>query len=120
MSYYDDKIVSKDEIVERTLVSVAKPIVQGASSTILGVIGMIYAPSYAFVIFFKMILIVIGLSVTHSLVLVPLFLKFVLDLQNYFKQQRWCDKNIVSNNRESHAYVNNAIDIDNIDTVTHM
>ena len=66
--------------MERTLYSVSKPVVQGAISTLLGVVGMLYAPSEAFVIFFKMIFVVITLGVFHSLVLIPTFLTFVLDV----------------------------------------
>merc|ERR1712227_718265 len=71
---------NRDDTVERTLYSVSKPIIQGAITTTLGVEGMIYAPSEAFVIFFKMIFVVITLGVFHSLVLVPTFLTFILDL----------------------------------------
>ena len=73
---------SKDDIVERTLYSVSKPVIQGGISTLLGVIGMLYAPSEAFVIFFKMIFVVIALGFFHSLVLVPTFLTFILDMRS--------------------------------------
>ena len=62
---------------------------QGAISTLLGVVGMLYAPSEAFVIFFKMIFVVISLGVLHSLLLVPTFLSFVLDLVVSVRQK--CD-----------------------------
>merc|ERR1712227_651679 len=68
------------DTVERTLYSVSKPVIQGAISTLLGVVGMLYAPSEAFVIFFKMIFVVITLGIFHSLVLIPTFLSFMLDL----------------------------------------
>ena len=70
----------RDDIVERTLYSVSKPVIQGGISTLLGVVGMLYAPSEAFVIFFKMIFVVITLGIFHSLVLIPTFLSFMLDL----------------------------------------
>jgi len=75
--------VDKDEVVERTLVCVSKPVLQGALSTLLGVVGMLYAPSYSFIIFFKMVLIVITLGVVHSLFIVPLFFRFILDLVEF-------------------------------------
>ena len=68
------------DIVERTLYSVSKPVIQGGISTLLGVVGMLYAPSEAFVIFFKMIFVVITLGIFHSLVLIPTFLSFVIDV----------------------------------------
>ena len=51
------------------------------NASLLGVIGMLFAPSYAFIIFFKVFFIVISLGVFHSLVFVPLFVQFVLDLK---------------------------------------
>ena len=72
--------VDQEEVVERTMLCVYKPVLQGALSTLLGVIGMLYAPSYSFIIFFKVMFIVICLGLFHSLVLVPLFFRFILDL----------------------------------------
>ena len=45
------------------------PILQGAISTILGVIGLALAPSYIFLTFFKMVLLVIVLGALHGLIL---------------------------------------------------
>lgn len=53
------------------------PIVQGAISTILGVIGLALAPSYIFLTFFKMILLVIVLGALHGLILLPVLLSFL-------------------------------------------
>merc|ERR1719278_1736690 len=72
--------VEQEEVVERTMLCVYKPVLQGALSTLLGVIGMLYAPSYSFIIFFKVMFIVICLGLFHSLILVPLFFRFILDL----------------------------------------
>merc|ERR1712080_551619 len=76
----------KSQSVERTLMSVYKPVLQGACSTLPGVVGMLFSPSYAFVIFFKMILIVMFLGVIHSLILVPFLFQFILDLLAFFHQ----------------------------------
>ena len=78
-----------EDTVERTVYHVARPVIQSAVSTVLGVLGMLYAPSEAFVIFFKMIFVVISLGVLHSLLLVPTFLSFVLDLVVSVRQK--CD-----------------------------
>jgi hypothetical protein len=59
---------------------------QGAFSTILGVVGMLFAPSSSYLIFFKMIFIVICLGLVHSLVLVPVLLQLLLDTQSYLRQ----------------------------------
>merc|ERR1712176_1711785 len=74
------KDIDPEEIVERTLLSECKPVLQGALSTLLGVVGMLYAPSYSFVIFFKMIFIVMSLGLLHSLILVPILVRFILDV----------------------------------------
>ena len=47
---------------------------QGAVSTILGVIGLAFAPSYLFVTFFKMIFLVIVLGLLHGMILLPVLL----------------------------------------------
>jgi hypothetical protein len=44
---------------------------KGALSTILGVFGLAFAPSYLFVTFFKMIFLVIFLGVLHGMILLP-------------------------------------------------
>jgi len=49
---------------------------QGAGSTILGVFGLAFAPSYLFVTFFKMIFLVISLGIIHGIVLLPVLLSF--------------------------------------------
>ena len=82
-SHYIDrknKSESDDEIVEQTLLTVWKPVLQGALSTLLGVVGMLYAPCTAYVVVFKMMFIVITLGVVHSLILVPFLFRFILDL----------------------------------------
>lgn len=53
------------------------PILQGAISTILGVIGLALAPSYIFLTFFKMVFLVIVLGALHGLVLLPVLLSFL-------------------------------------------
>ena len=69
-----------EDTVERTVYHISRPVCQSAVSTVLGVLGMLFAPSEAFVIFFKMIFVVISLGILHSLLLVPTFLSFLLDV----------------------------------------
>jgi len=63
-----------DERVKNSLYGLGAPIVQGAVSTILGVIGLMLAPSYIFVTFFKMVFLVICLGALHGLFLLPVLL----------------------------------------------
>ena len=51
------------------------------NASLLGVIVRLFAPSHAFIIFFKVFFTVISLGVFHGLVFVPLFVQFVLDLK---------------------------------------
>ena len=50
---------SPDKKISASLYALGLPIIQGAISTILGVIGLAFAPSYLFITFFKMIFLVI-------------------------------------------------------------
>ena len=106
-----NKSESDDEIVERTLLSVWKPVLQGAISTLLGVVGMLYAPVTSFVIFFQMMFIVITLGVIHSLILVPLLFRFILDLLDCIRDN--CDKIKMIENKDDSA-------ISDMYAVTHM
>jgi len=63
-----------DEKVKNSLYGLGLPIVQGAISTILGVIGLMIAPSYIFITFFKMVFLVILLGAIHGLFLLPVLL----------------------------------------------
>ena len=62
---------------------------------------MLYAPSEAFVIFFKMIFVVVTLGVFHSLVLVPTFLTFALDVISTFSST--CDN--LSKTKSIYRYI---------------
>ena len=131
--------------MERTLYSVSKPVIQGGITTLLGVVGMIYAPSEAFVIFFKMIFVVITLGVFHSLVLVPTFLTFILDLIKFISISSRSSKSSFSvgssfNDSDSESYtgssetgsmsevncknekghLNLGFNEDSLDTISHM
>ena len=65
------------ERVKDSMYALGLPIVQGAISTILGVIGLALVPSYIFFTFFKMVLIVIVLGALHGLILLPVLLSFL-------------------------------------------
>ena len=63
-----------DERVRNSLYGLGLPIIQGAVSTILGVIGLMIAPSYIFITFFKMVFLVILLGALHGIFLLPVLL----------------------------------------------
>lgn len=65
------------ERVRDSMYALGYPILQGAISTILGVIGLALAPSYIFYTFFKMVLLVIVLGALHGLILLPVLLSFL-------------------------------------------
>lgn len=72
--YMSEEGKSPEERIAASLYALGLPIVQGAVSTILGVIGLAFAPSYLYVTFFKMIFLVIFLGAVHGLVLLPVLL----------------------------------------------
>ena len=65
------------ERVNDSMYALGMPISQGAITTILGVIGLGLAPSYIFITFFKMVLLVIVLGALHGLILLPVLLSFL-------------------------------------------
>eukprot|EP00096_Caligus_rogercresseyi_P015993 TRINITY_DN8504_c0_g1_i1.p1 TRINITY_DN8504_c0_g1~~TRINITY_DN8504_c0_g1_i1.p1 ORF type:complete len:352 (-),score=94.27 TRINITY_DN8504_c0_g1_i1:168-1223(-) len=70
----DTESSSPDERIRSSLYGLGLPIVQGATSTILGVLGLAFAPSYLFVTFFKMVFLVIVLGGLHGLIILPVLL----------------------------------------------
>lgn len=73
-SYMSSKSRRPDDKVREALYSLGMPIMQGATSTILGCIGLLLADSYIFLVFFKMILLVIFFGAMHGLFLLPVLL----------------------------------------------
>lgn len=63
----------KDRVKE-ALYSLGLPILQGSSSTILGVVALLLAQSYIFLVFFKMVFLVIFFGAMHGLFLLPVML----------------------------------------------
>ncbi|CAL8113391.1 unnamed protein product [Orchesella dallaii] len=73
-AYIAAKVDTPEERVKQCLYSLGLPIVQGAISTILGVIALLVAPSYIFITFFKVIFLVIFIAAMHGLLLLPVLL----------------------------------------------
>ncbi|XP_068145808.1 patched domain-containing protein 3 [Drosophila tropicalis] len=72
--YMSSKKRSPKARVREALHSLGLPIVQGSSSTILGIIALLLAQSYIFLVFFKMVFLVIFFGAMHGLFLLPVLL----------------------------------------------
>lgn len=72
--YMSSKCKLPKDRVREALYSLGLPIVQGSVSTILGVIALLLAESYIFLVFFKMVFLVIFFGAMHGLFLLPVML----------------------------------------------
>lgn len=110
-SYMSSKARRPDDKVKEALYSLGMPIMQGATSTILGCIGLLLADSYIFLVFFKMIFLVIFFGAMHGLFLLPVLLSLFgpgsctseLELQSEELNQE--GKLVAMEKSFSHAYV---------------
>ena len=68
---------NRNERVMSALEKVGVPILNGAFSSILGILMLAFASSYIFKSFFKTMLLVIVLGLAHSLLLLPVVLSFI-------------------------------------------
>lgn len=73
-AYMSSKAKTPNEKVSECLYSLGLPIVQGSFSTILGVVALLLADSYIFLVFFKMVFMVIFFGAMHGLFLLPVLL----------------------------------------------
>ncbi|KXJ68711.1 hypothetical protein RP20_CCG002034 [Aedes albopictus] len=73
-TYMSSKKRTPDERVREALYGLGRPIMQGSISTILGVIALLLADSYIFLVFFKMVFLVIFFGAMHGLFLLPVLL----------------------------------------------
>ncbi|XP_072010960.1 patched domain-containing protein 3-like isoform X1 [Engystomops pustulosus] len=99
------KSKANEKLIE-ALHSLGYPIVQGAVSTILGVIVLSAAESYIFRTFFKIIFLVIAFGMVHGLVFLPVFLTFFgscMKDNNIAKNKSNAEKQILGNEiKETH------------------
>jgi predicted RND superfamily exporter protein len=65
---------NSEERIRKTMYSLGLPILQGAVSTMIGVVLLIFVPSYIFQTFFKVIMLVMTISMGHGLFLLPVIL----------------------------------------------
>lgn len=73
-TYMSSKAKNPDDRVREALYSLGLPICQGSFSTILGVVALLLADSYIFLVFFKMVFLVIFFGAMHGLFLLPVLL----------------------------------------------
>lgn len=73
-AYMSSKSRIPNERVREALYSLGLPILQGSVSTILGVVALLFAESYIFLVFFKMVFLVIFFGAMHGLFLLPVML----------------------------------------------
>lgn len=73
-TYMTSKSRSSEERVREALYSLGMPIFQGSVSTLLSCIALLLARSYIFLVFFKMIFLVIVFGALHGLFLLPVLL----------------------------------------------
>lgn len=73
-TYMSSKKKSPKARVREALHSLGLPILQGSTSTILGIIALLLAQSYIFLVFFKMVFLVILFGAMHGLFLLPVLL----------------------------------------------
>ncbi|XP_031829952.1 patched domain-containing protein isoform X2 [Nomia melanderi] len=73
-AYMSSKQKTPDDRVRESLYSLGLPIVQGATSTILGLVALVLAGTYIFMVFFKMVFLVIFIGAMHGMFLLPVLL----------------------------------------------
>ncbi|XP_023294117.2 patched domain-containing protein 3 [Lucilia cuprina] len=73
-TYMSSKKKSPKARVRESFHSLGLPILQGSSSTILGIVALLLAQSYIFLVFFKMVFLVIFFGAMHGLFLLPVLL----------------------------------------------
>lgn len=86
-SYMSSEKTNPNEKLKSSLYAAGYPIFQGCISTVLGVSVLYFAPSYSFVIFFKIILLVMLFSSFHGLILLPVILTIGDSLYIYWKNR---------------------------------
>lgn len=76
-SYMSSKRKRPSHRISDAMYALGWPIVQGSVSTILGVIALLLAESYIFLVFFKMVFLVIFFGALHGLFLLPVMLSLL-------------------------------------------
>ncbi|XP_017877278.1 patched domain-containing protein 3 [Ceratina calcarata] len=93
-AYMSSKQKTPEERVKESLYSLGLPIVQGAASTILGLVALLLAGTYIFMVFFKMVFLVIFIGAMHGMFLLPVLLSL-------FGPSTYSDERIESEKRKA-------------------
>ncbi|KAJ9590428.1 hypothetical protein L9F63_016515, partial [Diploptera punctata] len=94
-AYMSSTAETPEERVKESLYALGLPIVQGASSTILAVVSLVLAGSYIFLVFFKMVFLVVFFGAMHGLFLLPVLLSlFGPGSCTSPKKKKLCEKDI--------------------------
>ncbi|XP_047741343.1 patched domain-containing protein 3-like isoform X2 [Hyalella azteca] len=73
-SYLAAKVGTPEERVRECMTSLGLPVMQGALSTLIGILPLMLIPSYMFTTFFKTVFLVIFFGTIHGIFLMPVFL----------------------------------------------
>ncbi|KAL7301622.1 hypothetical protein TKK_0005631 [Trichogramma kaykai] len=73
-AYMSSEKIHANDRVRECLYNLGLPIVQGAFSTILGLLALVLADTYIFLVFFKMVFLVVLIGSMHGLFLLPVLL----------------------------------------------
>lgn len=76
-AYMSSKEAESSGKTKESLFSLGLPVLQGATSTILGVGALLFVGSYIFLVFFKMIFLVTVIGAMHGIFLLPVLLSLV-------------------------------------------
>ncbi|MCL4130434.1 UNVERIFIED_CONTAM: hypothetical protein GTU68_030669 [Idotea baltica] len=73
-AYLTARVRTADDRVRECLYTLGLPVLQGGLSTIIGVLILVFAPSYIFLTFFKIVFLVIFFGIMHGTLLLPVML----------------------------------------------
>ncbi|XP_067131281.1 patched domain-containing protein 3-like [Centruroides vittatus] len=86
-AYKNCKETDPSEKIKASLQCIGYPIVQGCLSTLMRAILCIFGPSYLFIVFFKVIVLVVIFSVFNGLIVLPIPLSIVDSVHIPWKKQ---------------------------------
>ncbi|XP_023242996.1 patched domain-containing protein 3-like [Centruroides sculpturatus] len=86
-AYKNCKETDPSEKIKASLQGIGYPIVQGCLSTVIGAFVCIFGPSYLFIVFFKVIVLVMIFSVFNGLIVLPIILSMVDSVHIPWKKQ---------------------------------
>lgn len=82
-AYLTAKVERTEARLRECLYSLGLPILQGGLSTIVCIVTFIFAPSYVYLTFFKIVFLVVFFATVHGLLLIPVLLSmFASDSSN--------------------------------------